>query len=367
MPRRWSFGIVAALLAMRGTALAQDLTPKRAIAGDQTLGCPASAPAAPRRDSPDARRFTEIGHEAEIVGDHRAARDAYAQAATLNPGDERVAYYLARAHEELKDVPAAVREYCRYLTLAPDAEEAPDVRIRLQRLAPPRSSAVTEEVRAAFRNGLAAYDKKSYAAAVESFSSVIRRAPIVPEGYYNRAAAYQALGRRAQAAADLQRYVALRPTGTEAAEAQLQLQVLRRPLWSPPAALAQGLIIPGLGQVYTARPIRGLLVFGVTAGAAIWGLQEKQVVKTRTFTDIFGNQYVDSLPSTDRPNLTAGMAIAGTVLVASAVEAYRYARRSRDTAPPRGARTPVAASSRAWTGWSVLASPSAVGVRIGLP
>ena len=38
-----------------------------------------------------------------IVGDHRQARDVFVDAARLSPGDERIAYQLGRAYEELGD------------------------------------------------------------------------------------------------------------------------------------------------------------------------------------------------------------------------------------------------------------------------
>ena len=41
---------------------------------------------------------------------------------------------LARAYEELNERPAAVREYCRFLALAPQATDAADVRARIAAL-----------------------------------------------------------------------------------------------------------------------------------------------------------------------------------------------------------------------------------------
>src|SRR3712207_5822282 len=134
---------VAALAAcafpLAVTAEAQQLPVKRSLSPASILACP--APTAPvtiaRNDSPDVRRLMALGHEAAIVGDHRQARDVFLDAARLSPGDERIAYQLGRAYEELGERANAVREYCRFLALAPQASDAPDVRTRVAALAAP--------------------------------------------------------------------------------------------------------------------------------------------------------------------------------------------------------------------------------------
>src|SRR5215211_6627861 len=118
---------------------AQQIPAKRALSPASTLPCsaPASGVVTARNDSPDVRRLMALGHEAAIVGDHRQARDVFVDAARLSPGDERIAYQLGRADEELGEKPNAIREYCRFLGLAPQASDAPDVRTRILALATP--------------------------------------------------------------------------------------------------------------------------------------------------------------------------------------------------------------------------------------
>src|SRR5262249_42393267 len=114
--------VAVALLPMVGPrAGAQQLPVKRTLSAASTLPCPAppSGTAPARSDSPDVRRLMALGHEAAIVGDHRQARDVFVDAARLSPGDERIAYQLGRAYEELGEKPNAIREYCRFLALAP--------------------------------------------------------------------------------------------------------------------------------------------------------------------------------------------------------------------------------------------------------
>src|SRR6185436_4935622 len=131
-------------VGLLGTRLeAQRLAVKRTLSAASTLPCPVTpaglSPA--RNDSPDVRRLMALGHEAAIVGDHRQARDVFVDAARLSPGDERIAYQLGRAYEELGEKPNAIREYCRFLALAPQGSDAPDVRTRIAALSTPSGAA----------------------------------------------------------------------------------------------------------------------------------------------------------------------------------------------------------------------------------
>src|SRR6187402_802506 len=101
--------IAAGISFGASTAGAQQLPPKRALSATSTLPCPAptAGVVSSRNDSPDVRRLMALGHEAAIVGDHRQARDVFLDAARLSPGDERIAYQLGRAYEELGERPNA--------------------------------------------------------------------------------------------------------------------------------------------------------------------------------------------------------------------------------------------------------------------
>ena len=119
--------LCTALFAVASVAArAQSLRAKRALTVGVAPGCEL-APTRPLngpRDNAEARRLSAAGQEAALVGDQTAARDAFKKAAALNPGDDRIAYDLGRANEELVDTLAAVGEYCRYLTLSPAGREA---------------------------------------------------------------------------------------------------------------------------------------------------------------------------------------------------------------------------------------------------
>jgi len=103
-------------------------------------------PLAPVSDS--ARSAAQLiagrAQAASIVGDNAAATALYQQAADLNPTDPSIAYALGREYEATHDQ-RAMREYCRFLAINPDAAEASDVRQRIAELAlalPPDTTVV---------------------------------------------------------------------------------------------------------------------------------------------------------------------------------------------------------------------------------
>src|SRR5688572_13558517 len=162
----------AALVAFgAGRLHAQQLPTKRTLSATSTLPCPAppAGVVSSRNDSPDVRRLVALGHEAAIVGDHRQARDVFVDAARLSPGDERIAYQLGRAYEELGERPNAVREYCRFLALAPRATDAPDVRARIATLAAAAGpSGAADQGASAFRTGVGHLDQRRWQEAADA-------------------------------------------------------------------------------------------------------------------------------------------------------------------------------------------------------
>ena len=83
--------------------------------------------------------------EAEFTGNITVARDLHRQAARLDGTSEEIAYRLARADEASGDSAAAVKGYCRYLSLAPSAANARDVRARLGALLPSATTRVATQ------------------------------------------------------------------------------------------------------------------------------------------------------------------------------------------------------------------------------
>ena len=336
-------------LGLAARSEAQQLVVKRSLGQASTLPCPApvaGAPAPPRNDSPDVRRLVALGHEAAIVGDHRQARDVFVDAARLSPGDERIAYQLGRAYEELGERANAVREYCRFLALAPQAGDAPDVRTRIAALALPAGLAPgSDPASSAFRAAVAQLDQRRWREAADAFSRVIQSLPRAAEAYYDRGLALSALDQRDAAVRDFEQYLALRPGAEDQARVRAQIDALRRPTWSTGTALVTGLLLPGLGQVYTSRPWLGVGVAAVAGTSLFFALQSKDEQEVREFPFPPGfpqESYKDTITVTKHPYYAAGLAAFTTLTIGAAFEAARYARRSRDPVVNTNGRPPSA-------------------------
>jgi tetratricopeptide (TPR) repeat protein len=330
--------------------------------------CPAPARATPpsAADRDRARRLTTLGHEAALTGDTRAARDLFLQAAHLNPTAEDVAYHLGRAYEALGARADAVRQYCRYLALAPSGADAADVTERIGQLAP--AVALPDQAAAQFRAGLDHFDRRRYREAQRAFTSALVSAPEWDAAYYNRALAYAADRQPERAVRDLEKYLELVPETRDRPSIVRQIAALRRQALVPSAALTRGLLLPGLGQHYTRRPVLGVIILGAVGGAAYYASrpERRQRTEIRTFVPPFGEPYADTVTwqQTAYPNVVPGVAAAVGISLAGAAEAYLYARRQR-TAPRT--REPVSAArgrSGALANPRVLVSP--IQARVGL-
>jgi tetratricopeptide (TPR) repeat protein len=159
---------------------------------------------------------------------------------------------------------------------------------------------------------------------------------------YQLARAHDGAGAVADAATEYCRFLALAPNAPEAAEARERVAVLSPrspatmpelppPLPSPGRALAIGLIVPGAGQFYTGRPLRGAIAFGAASLAVVVGAGQRTTAETVQVTavDPFGNPYTytTTRQSSNRPLLAPALAAAGVIALASAIEAFNYTRR----------------------------------------
>jgi tetratricopeptide (TPR) repeat protein len=160
---------------------------------------------------------------------------------------------------------------------------------------------------------------------------------------YQLARAHDGAGASAEATMEYCRFLALAPDAPEAAEARERLVILSTgsraalpapALPSPARALALGLIVPGAGQFYTGRPLRGTLALTAAGAAIALGLEQRTTRETveQTALDPFGNpyQYTVVRTATNRPWLVPGLAAAGAIGLASAIEAFSYTRRMND-------------------------------------
>jgi len=337
---------------LRAQSMAQGLSPKRTLTTGAAPGCPVStgAPIA-RRDNVEARRLAAAGQEAALIGDQSAARTAFARAAELNPGDERVAYDLARAHEELSDSSKAISEYCRYLTLSPAGREASDVRDRLLRLVPRAEIERAQNVQVAFRLGLALLDDARYDASVRAFDDVVKNAPTSAEGIFNRGLALSAAGRRTDALADLERFRAMAPSVDDRVDVGRAIETLRRPVYNAGIAFGRG-ILPGFGQFYTNRPVLGAVTLLAVAGSAGAAFVQRTTTTQIAYVDPNGVPAPYALSSVERPYFAAAVGAAAGLTIIAAIEAAIKAKHSqRDAsilAPRTGGTAPSSGNELAW-------------------
>jgi tetratricopeptide (TPR) repeat protein len=162
---------------------------------------------------------------------------------------------------------------------------------------------------------------------------------------YQLARAHDGAGAFADATSEYCRFLMLAPNAPEAAEAVERVAVLSPllratvplpllPLSSPGRALALGLIIPGAGQFYTGRPVRGAIAFSAASLAIVFGVGQRtsQEAVRETAFDPFGNPYTYTTTRqiSSRPWLAPALATAGAIAVASAIEAFNYTRRVND-------------------------------------
>jgi tetratricopeptide (TPR) repeat protein len=277
-----------------------------------------AAPATEQRQR--ARDLKQQGQQAAILGDGPAALRALRDASALDPTDADLAYQLGRAYETGKDAQNAIAEYCRFLSLAPTAPDAAEVFDKVRALAPSRPEQVIDVSLAVFRSGVAAYQRGQLAAADSAFTRTIQADSGWADAYYNRGRVRLARGDRNAARTDLVRYLSLVPEAPDRRQVVREVNDLGPKTFSPVLAFAYGVVIPGGGQFYAHRPIRGALTLAIVGAASVAAAQTQTVGKTPTGV------------RTERPYLYAGLATAIGVGVLSAVDAAVYAWSTQDAA-----------------------------------
>ena len=345
-------GSVLAPLALRGqSASPQKIQLKaRPVAVRMRSSCAgtvmqsASPTEAQRRD---ARDMAQRARQSAILGDGAAALSQLRGAAGLDPTDPNLAYELARAYENAGAMSNAADEYCRFLSLAPSAAEASDVRAHVSTIAPPRPDTVVTIEGTAFKRGVDASEKGQWADAEVFFTTVLRIDSTSADTYYNRALVRSLQNHRDAAADDYERYLRLRPEALDRAAVVARVNALRALRLSASQAFGLGVIVPGGGQFYTKRPLRGLLSLAAVGGASAFAMMPKTTTTTttKTATDPFGNQYSYSVTTAHktRPYFVAGLSAAGGIALLSAIDAATYARNSRNGASMSVSLVPSAA------------------------
>src|SRR4051794_10181573 len=116
-----------------------------------------------------ARNLAQNGRQAAILGDSAAAFQQMRQASALDPTYADLAYQLARAYETAGASANAAKEYCRFLSIAPNAPEASEARSRVAALAPTISVSGPTVASALFDAGVQAYERKQLVEAEAKF------------------------------------------------------------------------------------------------------------------------------------------------------------------------------------------------------
>lgn len=355
-----------ALPAFPDGLAAQQAPLKREVPAVQESRCRPPEPTSGLVPGPEGRaealRNLESAREAAIVGDYGSARDLLLRATRLDPTSPEIAYNLGRALEELGLPRDAAAAYCRFLTLSPASPDADEVRERVARLDPP-DVPVTTEAAARFREGLELYDSGDLRAADDAFARTVTLAPRWAEPSFNRAMILMEEGHLEEAAQNLERYLLLRPDAEDRSRVIGWIAALRTPVRGPGpgVALVSGLLVPGLGQFLTDRPLLGLTLMGIAGGGiAVGVLSEERNIQCRI--DPTGGVCPpgDILDETvERPFLIPGIAVAAAAALIGAVDAYRSAGRrgNLDALPvrPRSAGVRLDAPALGWDGRGVRA------------
>jgi len=293
---------------------------------------PFTPPAAPTADQVrQAQDLAQRGQQAAILGDRAAARSQLRQAAALDPTNADLAYQLARAEESAGSDADATKAYCRFIALAPDAPEAAEARTRLAQLMLGTRQADSLRAASTFTSAAAAYQNGQLDSADVAFTAALSLAPDWAAAWYDRGVVRRELGRRADAASDFQQYLRLEPDAANRDAVSAQAAELQEQPLSPARALTLGLVIPGAGQFYAGRPVRGALTLIGTGVALACGMSQRQTTQSvqQTAQDPFGNPYTYTVNRhvTERPCRTPGFTAAGVIAVVSAIDAFRFARR----------------------------------------
>lgn len=326
---------LAALAAVGTRGLeAQSLAYKLEVAGLDRFECSVlSRPDPPTQEEVEqARQLGGTARQAVILGDLERARGLLNRAVSLDGGSAALAYQLGRVLEDVGEVEGAVQQYCRALAFGAEEADAQDARNRVDAYSNATRRMVPAEALEAFANGVTLAGQGRFAPALTAFSEAGAAHADFPEAAFNRALVLEALDEGAQAIEAYRAYLSLRPDAPDAIQVSErigQLQAGPGALPSSGSALALGMLLPGGGQFYTGRPLGGVALLAIAGGAAAAALLVEEV-DVRCLRAVEPGQACppDEIigETRTRPYLTYGLAGAGAVVLAGALEAFFHAR-----------------------------------------
>jgi tetratricopeptide (TPR) repeat protein len=305
-----------------------------------------------------ARNLLSQANQAAILGDDARARGLLLRAADMDPSSGEIAYRMARALENAGEAEAALAEYCRYLRLAPDGADVPDVEGRVSVLGGSVDGTIPTPARIAFELGIEAIDRGDHSRAALHFSRALVEFPDRPEAHYNRGFTYLQDGREAAARTDLERYLELRPDSPHAAAVATRVRTpVPASIHSPRTALVTGLMFPGMGHFHSGRPGDGAVVLAGAGAAATIGILHTRVDVSCRIPPVEGECPPGEVAGRieDRPLLVPGLAAAGVLTILGAIHASRsVGARSAGLARAAEPAVRVGLDALSGDGWDVL-------------
>lgn len=324
--------VVAPLVAQeRPPADPLPLPPGMCAASD-TEGAPPSAPPAER--AAQAEALAAEASQAAILGDDARALELLREAVDLDPTSASILYRLGRLLEGAEEEEEAVARYCGYLALTPGGAEAAEVRDRIDRMAGPFPTVDPEAVARAER---LAEEQSAEQRAAEQRAAEQRAAE--QRAAEQRAAEQRAAEQRAAeearernaAAARIDRESEDEASPDEGREGQRPRSA--GPIGpTPTTVLITGILMPGMGHIYTGQSQTGLLVLGAAAGSVAAGVLYRRLEVQCLVLPVDGAcpEGQERGREESRPLLGPGIAMAAVVTIGGAIHAYLGAR---DAAP----------------------------------
>lgn len=172
-------------------------------------------------DPAEAAKYFESGKGLFEGGATAEALEQFNQAVALDPKNVDALYYRGRSREKTDDSAGAVEDFTAAIALEPDRAGLYYYRGTSLLLMGETERALVDfekahqlgyGTEAVLAQGMAHMSVKQYEQAVKDFTRVIEKEPEFSQAYYQRARAYQKMGRKASATADFQKARKYNPT-----------------------------------------------------------------------------------------------------------------------------------------------------------
>lgn len=334
-------GLEAQSMDRPALELRRDL-PLRSMAGPCPDGRAVSRMTSPR-EREEAAALAREATQAMILGDAERARSFLSGAAALDPTSTSIQLQLGRVLEELGNREGAFEAYCLALALTPSESGRAEADEAIRRLGSAREGPPVEAARAAFLAGVERFDASEYEEAELHFSRALAERPDWAAAHYNRGVTRLRLNRPEAGHRDLVRYLELSPDAEEAASVRARLGARSDPpvrnasRRSPAAAMALGLVIPGMGQFYAGRPWTGVMYLLGAGGSAAAAFLYTEVEVLCVLEEPSGDCPPESIAGEveSRPFRKAGVVSAAAITLIGAAHALISTRRQGGR-PPTG-------------------------------